>query len=188
MRTWRPLLNIHTLPGKKTIWGWAKAMAIQALPCATGAPPRVSFGNPQFSSSIRNLVGEFNVRNGWLAVVAGGPETLRAVQPRQIQSALEDVQGDQAADGGAGHPPAGVTLIDDFAHHPTAIRGNAVGFAGEIPRRRRSGAGVLNPRSHTTPGGNVFQNELASAFERADCVRGGNRWRGWSNTRGPRER
>ena len=62
---------------------------------------------------------------------------------------------------------AGVTIIDDFGHHPTAIRQTA-----ESLRRRhlRNGArlwAVFEPRSNTTRR-KVFQHDLVGALGIAD--------------------
>jgi UDP-N-acetylmuramate: L-alanyl-gamma-D-glutamyl-meso-diaminopimelate ligase len=61
----------------------------------------------------------------------------------------------------------GVTVVDDFAHHPTAIRETILGLKG------RFGPGKLiaafEPRSATTRR-NVFQAELADALSAADEV------------------
>jgi UDP-N-acetylmuramate: L-alanyl-gamma-D-glutamyl-meso-diaminopimelate ligase len=62
---------------------------------------------------------------------------------------------------------AGVTVVDDFAHHPTAIRETLLGLRG------RHGPGKLfaafEPRSATSRR-SVFQQEFASALEFADEV------------------
>jgi UDP-N-acetylmuramate: L-alanyl-gamma-D-glutamyl-meso-diaminopimelate ligase len=61
----------------------------------------------------------------------------------------------------------GVTVVDDFAHHPTAIRETVLALKG------RFGPGKLiaafEPRSATTRR-NVFQSELADALSVADEV------------------
>ena len=61
----------------------------------------------------------------------------------------------------------GVTVIDDFAHHPTAVR-ETLRALGEKYRGRRLVA-VFEPRSATSRLA-VFQEEYASAFDRADYV------------------
>ncbi|HVN63301.1 MAG TPA: cyanophycin synthetase [Candidatus Binataceae bacterium] len=62
---------------------------------------------------------------------------------------------------------AGVTVIDDFAHHPTAIRATLDAIAERFPGRRILAA--FEPRSNTARR-NVFQEEFARAFDRAACV------------------
>ena len=61
----------------------------------------------------------------------------------------------------------GVTVIDDFGHHPTAIRETVRALRVKFPGRRIWA--VFEPRSNTTRR-NVFQQELVDALERADAV------------------
>jgi UDP-N-acetylmuramate: L-alanyl-gamma-D-glutamyl-meso-diaminopimelate ligase len=61
----------------------------------------------------------------------------------------------------------GITIVDDFGHHPTAIRETLAGL-----RSRYEGSrlwAVFEPRSNTTRRA-VFQHELPAAFEKADGV------------------
>ena len=62
---------------------------------------------------------------------------------------------------------AGVVVIDDFAHHPTAIRATLDAVAERYPGRRILAA--FEPRSNTSRR-NVFQREFARAFDRAARV------------------
>ncbi len=62
---------------------------------------------------------------------------------------------------------AGVTVIDDFAHHPTAIRETLRALRSAYPGRRLWA--VLEPRSNTLRR-NVFENELVEALVLADEV------------------
>ena len=59
-------------------------------------------------------------------------------------------------------------MVDDFGHHPTAIRETLRALAHEISRSEKIWA-VFEPRTNTTRR-NVFQNELAGAFADADAV------------------
>lgn len=62
---------------------------------------------------------------------------------------------------------SGVTLIEDFAHHPTAVRATLEAVAG-LYRERRIIA-CFEPRSNTTTR-NIFQQELAASFGPASVV------------------
>jgi UDP-N-acetylmuramate: L-alanyl-gamma-D-glutamyl-meso-diaminopimelate ligase len=62
---------------------------------------------------------------------------------------------------------AGITVYDDFAHHPTAIRETLAGVR-EISGNGRVIA-VLEPRSNTMRMG-VHRKELLDSLKRADCV------------------
>ncbi len=62
---------------------------------------------------------------------------------------------------------AGVTVIDDFAHHPTAIRETLRALRSAYPGRRLWA--VLEPRSNTLRR-NVFEHELVESLALADEV------------------
>ncbi len=61
----------------------------------------------------------------------------------------------------------GVTIIDDFAHHPTAVRATLSALAPRFPGRRLVAA--FEPRSNTARR-RTFQAEFASAFDQAAVV------------------
>src|SRR5581483_5737072 len=61
----------------------------------------------------------------------------------------------------------GVTVIDDFAHHPTAIRATLAAVAERFAGRRILAA--FEPRSNTARR-NVFQHDFAAAFDAAARV------------------
>ena len=85
---------------------------------------------------------------------------------KQIQSAFDTFKGIKRrmeVKGIAG----GVTVIDDFGHHPTAIRETL--RALRLRYGREKIWAVFEPRSNTTRR-NVFQDELAAAFADASAV------------------
>jgi UDP-N-acetylmuramate: L-alanyl-gamma-D-glutamyl-meso-diaminopimelate ligase len=61
----------------------------------------------------------------------------------------------------------GVLVIDDFAHHPTAVRETIDGIRGRYPGRRLWA--VFEPRSNTSRR-NIHQQAYAEAFHRAHLV------------------
>ena len=61
----------------------------------------------------------------------------------------------------------GITIIDDFAHHPTAIAGTLTALRSRYPGSRLWA--ILEPRSNTLRR-NVLQNELAKSLALADEV------------------
>jgi len=61
----------------------------------------------------------------------------------------------------------GVTIIDDFAHHPTAIRETLKALRGAYPGARLWA--VLEPRSNTLRR-NVFERELIDSLSLADWI------------------
>jgi UDP-N-acetylmuramate: L-alanyl-gamma-D-glutamyl-meso-diaminopimelate ligase len=63
--------------------------------------------------------------------------------------------------------PGGVTVIDDFAHHPTAVRETIAAIRTRYPGRRLWA--VFEPRSNTSRR-NIHQAEYAAAFTGAGRV------------------
>ena len=155
----KPLLNVTHCPVKK--FGLGGDYAVYAFNLRYG-PTATEFEIPSFKFHL-NLVGEFNVRNA-LAVIGAAKHC--GLSNKQIQSAFDTFKGIKRRleiKGIAG----GVTVIDDFGHHPTAIRETL--RALRLKYAREKIWAVFEPRSNTTRR-NVFQDELASAFADADAV------------------
>lgn len=109
------------------------------------------------------MIGELNVRNA-LAVVGVGRHF--GFTDAEIQSALESFLGVKRRMEVRG-VSGGITVVDDFGHHPTAIRETMRALRVRFPGRRVWA--VFEPRSNTTRR-NVFQSELAEALILADGV------------------
>jgi UDP-N-acetylmuramate: L-alanyl-gamma-D-glutamyl-meso-diaminopimelate ligase len=109
------------------------------------------------------LAGEYNVLNATAAAamaarygisvkaIAAGLRRFRSVK-RRLEVRSEAY---------------GITIIDDFAHHPTAIAQTLKALRARYPGRRLWA--VLEPRSNTLRR-KVFQHELAESLGRADEV------------------
>jgi len=154
-----PLLNVTHCPVKR--FGLGENNAVRAFNLRFG-PTATEFEIPSFKFHI-NLVGELNVRNA-LAVVACAKHC--GLSNKQIQSAFDTFKGIKRrmeVRGIAG----GVTLIDDFGHHPTAIRETLRALRIKYPREKIWA--IFEPRSNTTRR-NVFQTELAESFADANAV------------------
>jgi UDP-N-acetylmuramate: L-alanyl-gamma-D-glutamyl-meso-diaminopimelate ligase len=154
-----PLLEVTHCPVKR--FGLGPANAVQAFNLRLG-PTATEFEIPSFKFHI-NLVGELNVRNA-LAVVACAKHC--GLKNHQIQSAFDTFKGIKRRmeiRGIAG----GVTVVDDFGHHPTAIRETLRALRIKYPNQKVWA--IFEPRTNTTRR-NVFQTELALAFADADAV------------------
>jgi UDP-N-acetylmuramate: L-alanyl-gamma-D-glutamyl-meso-diaminopimelate ligase len=154
-----PLLNVTHCPVKR--FGLGENNAIQAFNIRYG-PTATEFEIPSFKFHL-NMVGELNVRNA-LAVVACAKHC--GLKNQQIQSAFDTFTGIKRrmeVRGIAG----GVTVVDDFGHHPTAIRETLKALRIRYPREKIWA--IFEPRSNTTRR-NIFQNELVTAFSDADAV------------------
>ena len=154
-----PLLNVTHCPVKR--FGLGEDNAVHGFNLKL-APTASEFEIPSFKFHL-NLVGELNVRNA-LAVVASAKHC--GLSNKQIQSGFDTFKGIKRrmeVRGIAG----GVTVVDDFGHHPTAIRETLRALRIKYPRQKIWA--VFEPRSNTTRR-NVFQAELVSAFADADAV------------------
>ena len=107
------------------------------------------------------MVGEFNVRNAAMAVAGG---VFAAVSPDQIRKAFTSFKGIARRQQLRGEV-RGVKVIDDFAHHPTAVRLAIKALRQRYPDSRIWA--VFEPRSNTTRR-SIFQGELAEALAGAD--------------------
>ncbi len=154
-----PLLNVNYCPVKR--FGLGEANAVRAFNLRLAATA-TEFEIPSFKFRT-NLIGELNVRNA-LAVV--GCAKHCGLKNHQIQSAFDTFKGVRRrmeVRGIAG----GVTVIDDFGHHPTAVRETLRALRLKYPTEKIWA--VFEPRTNTTRR-NVFQTELAASFAQADAV------------------
>ena len=107
------------------------------------------------------MTGEFNVRNAAMAVSAAKFGGLTADEIRDGLLAFEGIARRQELKGERN----GIKVIDDFAHHPTAIRLAVQSIRQRYPDSRLWV--LFEPRSNTTRRA-VFQKELAEALAQAD--------------------
>ncbi len=109
------------------------------------------------------MLGDFNIRNAAMAASAAHFYGISAEEIRTALAGFQGIKRRQEVRGEAG----GVKVIDDFGHHPTAIRETLSGL------RKRGGDGklwaIFEPRSNTTRRA-VFQESLPAAFVEADGV------------------
>jgi len=154
-----PLLDVHFCPVKR--FGLGEDNAICATHLKLGATA-AEFELPSFKFHI-NLAGELNVRNA-LAVVGAAKHC--GLSNKEIQDAFTGFTGIKRrmeVKGIAG----GVTVIDDFGHHPTAMRETLKALRLRYSQEKLWA--VFEPRTNTTRR-NVFQSDLVDAFADADAV------------------
>jgi len=120
-------------------------------------------GEPFGGEVVLRLGGEHNVRNA-LAVTAAGCE--QGLDADAIVTGLSTFRGVRRRLEVRGEA-AGVTVLDDFAHHPTAIGETLRAVARRFPGRKVWA--VFEPRSWSMRR-NVFQDRLPAAFAGADEV------------------
>jgi UDP-N-acetylmuramate: L-alanyl-gamma-D-glutamyl-meso-diaminopimelate ligase len=107
--------------------------------------------------------GDFNVENALAAlavvdVLGCDLESAAAVLPRfQGVKRRQEVRGEAA----------GVLVLDDFAHHPTAVAASIGAARARYPGRRV--VAIFEPRTNTSRRA-VFQSRYAESFDAADRV------------------
>ena len=123
----------------------------------------VTRGQKSVGTFTTSLVGEHNLYNQVAAVASLIREGVTADQLQRGFNSFKGIKRRQQVRG----EPGGVTVIDDFAHHPTAVSVTLdalrMRFGG-----RRSWA-IFEPRSATSRS-NIFQEAYMSAFNSADKV------------------
>jgi UDP-N-acetylmuramate: L-alanyl-gamma-D-glutamyl-meso-diaminopimelate ligase len=109
------------------------------------------------------LIGEFNLLNCLAVIIAADAWGVERKMIREALATFKNVRRRAEVKGEV----CGVTVIDDFAHHPTAVRETLRGLRNRYPSRRL--IAVFEPRSWSSRLA-VFQNEYANAFADADYV------------------
>src|SRR5437899_2083245 len=109
------------------------------------------------------LAGEYNV---WNATAAAALAAGYGISKQEIAAALKTFKSVKRRLEVRAQVN-GVTIIDDFAHHPTAIAGTLTALRSRYPGARLWV--ILEPRSNTLRR-NVFQDDLAKSLALADEV------------------
>ncbi|MEO0414324.1 MAG: UDP-N-acetylmuramate:L-alanyl-gamma-D-glutamyl-meso-diaminopimelate ligase [Verrucomicrobiota bacterium] len=110
------------------------------------------------------LNGEFNVRNASMAITAS---RFVGLDPETIREALLQFEGIKRRQEVRGVTDRNITVIDDFGHHPTAIKQAIAALRNKYGEARMWA--LFEPRSNTTRR-NIFQDELPDALSQADAV------------------
>jgi UDP-N-acetylmuramate: L-alanyl-gamma-D-glutamyl-meso-diaminopimelate ligase len=109
------------------------------------------------------LIGEFNVRNAAMAAAVARNYGFTFDAIKQALAGFRGVARRQEVRGEAN----GIKLIDDFGHHPTAIRETLFALRHRYPGKKIWA--IFEPRSNTTRRA-VFQSTLPDALRLADGV------------------
>lgn len=110
---------------------------------------------------VTPMMGRHNIAN-LLGVIGMALEL--GIPLSEIQTALSEFQGIKRRQEIIGELK-GITLIDDFAHHPTAVLETLLALRHRYPKNKLWA--VFEPRSNTTRR-KVFQKDFVSAFDPAD--------------------
>ena len=112
---------------------------------------------------VTKLAGHHNLSNT-MAVIAAA--SIAGLSSPEIQKALLAFKGVTRRQDIIGESK-GVLIIDDFAHHPTAVKETILALRNHFPDRRLIAA--FEPRTNSSRR-RVFQMAYADAFDDADCV------------------
>jgi UDP-N-acetylmuramate: L-alanyl-gamma-D-glutamyl-meso-diaminopimelate ligase len=117
----------------------------------------------KFADLAFALAGEYNVWNATAAAAIaahyGIPVDVIAAALKSFKSVKRRLEVKAEVNG--------ITIIDDFAHHPTAIAGTLKALRARYPGHRLWA--ILEPRSNTLRR-NVFQHDLAESLAFADEI------------------
>ncbi|HEV8363553.1 MAG TPA: Mur ligase family protein [Gemmatimonadaceae bacterium] len=136
--------------------------------CASGLTfgpdgARFSITGRENTDVLLPMSGYHNVEN---AVGVYAAARSLGLSPNEITDALASFRGVKRRQEPRGEI-GGVLVIDDFAHHPTAVRETIDGIRQRYPDRRLWA--VFEPRSNTSRR-NIHQAEYAESFDHADVV------------------
>ena len=125
-------------------------------------PDRSSFTLGGIAYSTR-MTGEFNVRNAAMAAAAAAFAGLTADEIRAGLESFDGVARRQELRGEVN----GIKVIDDFAHHPTAIRTTLEGLRARVGKARILVA--MEPRSNSMRLG-AHSEQIAPSLDAADLT------------------
>jgi len=128
-----------------------------------GAAGAVAF-KEEFQGMLNwSLLGEHNRMNALAAIAAARHAGVPAGVGIEALAKFENVKRRMEVRGVVG----GITVYDDFAHHPTAIATTVAGLRGKVGEARI--LAVLEPRSNTMKLG-VMKDALPGSLKDADRV------------------
>lgn len=178
------------IPENGSLHFWAEDASIRALAEESKAKIKVGYGIKNGDLTVRNqksatsglqfevfnektqqslgefrmaMSGDYNVLNA-LAVI--GVSQVMGWEIEKVRKALSEFEGVKRRQEVLGEP-GGVLVVEDFAHHPTAVRETLKGL-----RERYNGRkvwAVFEPRSATSRR-KVFQKDYVESFMLADEV------------------
>jgi UDP-N-acetylmuramate: L-alanyl-gamma-D-glutamyl-meso-diaminopimelate ligase len=123
----------------------------------------INLRGKHFASFRTRLMGAYNLKNALAAIAVA--HDMR-IPEEGIAAALETFEGvarRQTVRGVVNR----VTVMDDFAHHPTAVRETIKGVRPFYSSGRI--IAVFEPRTNTSRR-NIFQNDYPNAFGQADMI------------------
>ncbi len=127
------------------------------------AESRVTFHREEQGALHWELLGEHNLQNGLAALAAARHVGVSATRGLAALGEFRNVKRRMEVRGIV----SGITVYDDFAHHPTAISTTVAGLRRKVGNERI--IAVLEPRSNTMKLG-VMKDALPDSLREADMV------------------
>ena len=124
---------------------------------------QVQYQNEILGPYLVQMSGEYNILNA-TAVVALAK--VLGFAPEKVKEAMRSFQGVKRRQEILGEPN-GILVIEDFAHHPTAVRETVKGIQKKYPNRKVFS--IFEPRSATSRR-KIFQHDYVEAFRGAHEV------------------
>lgn len=110
-----------------------------------------------------DLIGDHNVSNAVMAIAAAHHAGVQTADAIDALARFKNVKRRMEIKGSI----AGVTVFDDFAHHPTAIQSTLAGLRNKVGDANI--IAILEPRSNTMKMG-VHKDTLANSWQQANEV------------------
>jgi UDP-N-acetylmuramate: L-alanyl-gamma-D-glutamyl-meso-diaminopimelate ligase len=130
---------------------------------ADGSAFRVFFQGVEQGVVLWDSLGEHSVNNALAAIAAARHAGVPTVHAIAALAAFQGVKRRMQVRGTV----RGVTVYDDFAHHPTAITTTLAGLRAKVGKARI--IALLEPRSNTMRMG-THKAQLAASLQAADAV------------------
>lgn len=147
-------------------YGFTNASTIYASAVSTnkdGQCANVFMHNTLLGTMTVPLFGKYNLLNALAVVAVALREGIDFID---IADALKSFKGMKRRQEIIG-VVNGITVIDDFAHHPTAVRETLAGIRDRFPDRRI--IALFEPRSNSSRS-KLFENSYIESFDTANMV------------------
>lgn len=124
---------------------------------------QIKKGSEVFGPFTTSMSGDYNVLNAAAVIIMS---KILNVETESIKKSIQSFQGVKRRQEILGEP-GGILVIEDFAHHPTAVRETLKGIARQYQGRKIFA--VFEPRSATSRR-KVFQKDYVDAFLNAEEI------------------
>jgi UDP-N-acetylmuramate: L-alanyl-gamma-D-glutamyl-meso-diaminopimelate ligase len=124
---------------------------------------RIFRGNREYTNLSTYLYGDHNISN---ILAAFALLRYLKIDPSTISKAMREFRGVRRRQEIKGEKK-GILILDDFAHHPTAVEKTIKGVKHRFKDRRL--IAVFEPRSNSSRR-NIFQERYSESFDFADLI------------------